>query len=278
MKHLSRFALVAAVAALALSLASTAAVAQPPGGGGRGGFRGGPGGGGFFGGGGGTLQLVQSEEVQQEIELTDDQGAKLREIGDTVRDQVRSEMSGMFEGMRDLSDEERQARFGEIREKMEAITKDAEAQMQTVLLPHQFDRLKQIDVQSRLQRGGAGALTGGELAETLGLTDAQREQIEEKAEEVQKDLEAKISQLRVDARNQLLEVLTPEQKAKLQSMMGSDFAVPEQQFGPPGGRGGRNAGFGGGRGGRGGRGERGDRGGRGGRGGDGGSASSTDTQ
>ena len=125
-------------------------------------------------------------------------------------------MQGMFEGMRDLSDEERQARFDEIRARLEEINKDAEAQMQNVLLPHQFERLKQIDLQSRMQRGGAAALTEGELADTLGLTESQREQIREKPEEVQKDLEEKISQLRIDARNQVLEVLTTEQRAKLE--------------------------------------------------------------
>ncbi len=132
----------------------------------------------------------------------------------------------MFQGMRDLSDDERQAKFAEIRTRFEEINKDAEARMQKVLMPHQFDRLKQIDLQSRIQRGGAAALTEGELADTLGLTEGQREQIREKSEEVQKDLNEKINQLRVDARNQLLEVLTTEQRAKLESMMGADFALP----------------------------------------------------
>ena len=56
-------------------------------------------------------------------------------------------------------------------------------------MPHQFDRIKQIDLQSRIQRGGAAALTEGELADTLGLSESQRDQIREKSEEVQKDLQ-----------------------------------------------------------------------------------------
>jgi hypothetical protein len=218
--------------------------AQPPGGGGRG--RGGPGG--PFGGG--VIGLVQQEEVRQEIELNDDQEAELRTLGETVRDEIQGEMGDMFRGMRDLSDEERQARFEEIRTRFEAINKDVEGRLQKVLLPHQFDRLKQIDLQARLERGGAAALSEGELAETLGLTDGQREQLEERAREVQQDLDAKIRQLRLDARNQLFEVLTPEQRAKLEGMMGEQFALPEQDFGRRGrggqfgfgGRGGRNRG------------------------------------
>jgi Spy/CpxP family protein refolding chaperone len=243
------------------------ALAQPPGGGGFRGGRGGPGGPGGFFGGGGTFGLIQQQEVQQEIELSEDQQAELQTLGDTIRDEIRDEMQGMFQGMRDLSDEEREAKFAEIRTRFEEINKDAESRMQKVLLPHQFDRLKQIDLQSRIQRGGAAALSEGELADTLGLSESQREQIREKSEQVQKDLNDKISQLRIEARNQLLDVLTTEQRAKLESMMGSEFALPEPQFGPPNGRGGRG-GFFGGRGGRGGRG--GDRGGNGGNGGDGG--------
>lgn len=235
-----------------LVLGSSAAIAQPGGGfRGRGG-PGGPGGPGGFFGGGGTLGLIQQQEVQQEIELSEGQEAELRTLGEEIREQIGNEMRDMFEGMRGLSNEERQARGEEIRARFEQITKDAEGKMQKVLMPHQFDRLKQIDVQSRLQRGGASALTEGELADTLGLTEAQRDQLREKQEEVQKDLDAKIGQLRVEARNQLLEVLTPEQRAKLEGMMGADFAVPEQRFGPPqGGRGGRGFGRGGERGGRG---------------------------
>jgi Spy/CpxP family protein refolding chaperone len=274
----SRFTVLFALALMSVSLASTIAVAQPlggGGGGGRGGFRGGPGGPGGFFGGGGTLGLIQQQEVQREVELTEDQEAELQALGESIRDQMRDEMRPMFEGMRDLSDEERQTRFEEARARMEEIGKEAETKMQSVLLPHQFERLKQIDLQSRLQRGGAAALTQGELADTLGLSESQREQLQEKTEEVQKDLEAKISQLRIDARNQVLEVLTTEQRAKLQAMMGSDFALPEPQFGPPGGRrGGFGAGGRGGRGGRGGQGGNG--GGNGGNGGDGGAGGGTE--
>jgi Spy/CpxP family protein refolding chaperone len=227
------------MAVLGVLVAAGLSFAQPPGGGGP---RGGPGG--PFGGGG-VLGLAQQQEVQQEIELSEDQQAQLKTLSDTIRSEARDQMQDMFQGMRDLSDEERQAKFAEIRIKFEEINKDAEARMQSVLMPHQIDRLKQIDLQSRIQRGGAAALSEGELADTLGLSESQRDQIREKSEEVQKDLQAKISQLRVDARNQLLEVLTPEQRSKLESMMGAEFAVPEPQFGGPGGRGGRGFGVGG---------------------------------
>ena len=139
-------------------------------------------------------------EVQKEIELTDDQKAELGKLRNEIRDQIRNQMQDSFNGMRDLSDEERQARIDKIREQMDTIRKDVEGKLQKVLLPNQFDRLKQIDLQSRIQREGAGALSQGELADQLGLTDDQKEKLQQKSEEVQKDLQAKIRQLRLDAR------------------------------------------------------------------------------
>lgn len=226
------------IVTFALLLVSSAAVAQPPGGG-----RGFGGPGGPFGEG--VVGLIQTGEVQREIELSAEQEAELQALRNTVRDEIRDEMRGMFRDMRDLSDQERQVRFQEIRERFETINKSVEARLQETLLPHQFDRLKQIDLQARLQRNGAAALTEGELAETLGLTESQRDQLRERAEQVQQELNDKIRQLRLDARNQMLDVLTTEQRAKLESMLGPQFDLPEP--GPPGGRG-RNARLGGRRG------------------------------
>jgi Spy/CpxP family protein refolding chaperone len=221
----------------------------PPFGGGPGGPPGGPGG--FFGGGG-ISGILQIPEVQKEVELTDDQRTELGKLRTEIRDQIRNQLQDSFNGMRDLGDEERQARVEQIRTQMDTIRKDVEGKLQKVLLPNQFDRLKQIDLQSRIQREGAAALAQGELADQLGLTDAQREQLQQKSEEVQKDLLAKIRQARLDARNQLLDVLTPDQKAKLDALMGTQFDLPEANPNPnggqPGNRGGRP-----GRGGRGGR-------------------------
>jgi Spy/CpxP family protein refolding chaperone len=206
--------------------------------GGRGG-PGGPGGPGGFLGGGGILGLLQQPDVQQEVELSEDQQNQLNTLNETVRDEIRNEMQDIFRDMQNLSDEERQARFQEIRTRFEEIQKDVDARVQKVLMPLQFERVKQIDLQARLQRGGAAALTEGELADALGLTESQRDEIRQRSEQVQQDLQEKIAALRKEAQNQLLDVLTAEQRAKLQSMMGEDFALQN------GGRAGRQFGFGG---------------------------------
>jgi Spy/CpxP family protein refolding chaperone len=202
---------------------------QPGGPGGPPGF-GGPGGPGGFFGGGGLIGLVARDEVQQELQLVDEQKDKVRGITDEVRNKLRDQLRDIFTQMRDLSEEERRARFGEIRTKVEAVNADMEKQLEKVLLPHQLERLKQIDLQTKIQYRGASALTSGDVAKALNLTDEQREKLEKRAAEVQEELQTKIKQLQADARKKMLDVLSPDQQAQLEKMMGQQFDMPEQNF------------------------------------------------
>jgi Spy/CpxP family protein refolding chaperone len=115
-----------------------------------------------------------------------------------------------------------------------------------------MDRLRQIETQQQIQQGGARSLMGGPLADKLGLTDEQKAQLREKAREVEASLQEKINAARAEAREEMLTVLTSEQRATLDEMTGTPFNLSEQ---PQWGRGGD-------RGDRGDRAERGDRGGR----------------
>ena len=235
-----------ALATIAVMFVALPSFSQPPGqppGGGPGGPPGGP-----FGGG--LLNLATRDEVQQELQLVDEQKDKVKSIADGMREKVREDMRGMFEQMRDLSDEERQAKFAEIRAKFDSINADMEKQLDKILLPHQIERLKQIDLQTKVRQRGASALTSGDLAKTLNLTDEQREKLEKRSAEVQEELQVKIRELQLDARKKIVEVLTPEQQAQLQKLMGDQFDLPDQGPGNFRGRFGRGGPDGQGRGGR----------------------------
>jgi len=218
---------------------------QPGGEPGRGGPPGPGGPGGFFGGGG-MLGLVARDEVQQELQLVDEQKDKVRGITDEMRNKMREQFRDVMGQMQNLSDDERRAKFGEIRTKIEAMNAETEKQLEKVLLPHQLDRLRQIDLQTKVQSRGASALTSGDVAKALKLTDEQREKLEKRAAEVQEELQTKIKQLQADARKKMLDVLTPDQQAQLEKMMGQQFDLPEQNFRDRfrgrGGRGGRTPG------------------------------------
>lgn len=233
-----------AVVVIAIVAVSASAFAQP--GRGRGGF-GGPGGGGFGGPGGGNgLDLLGDENVRKELDLVDDQVTKLREVGEKMREDMRGAFEGVdFREFRDLSEEEREARMAPIREKMQAVSADAQKEIDTVLLPHQRERLKQIVVQSNIRRQGtSSALTSGALADELKITPEQIEALRAKQEEVQEELRKEMAQLQAEARDKVLSVLTAEQRAKLTALMGSPIEFAPPQFGPggPGGPGGRGRG------------------------------------
>ncbi len=244
MKYFQKSAVLFAVAILAMSLCIAEAVAQPGGGRPGGGRR--AGGGGRGPGGGGPAALLQREDVQKELELVDDQIKQIEELSQRRREGGRERL----EGLQDLSDEERAERFRELRaERQEEILKE----LDQILLPHQSKRLAELNAQFA-SRGGSRALTGDRLAEQLGITEEQRENIRKKAEELQEELNEKIAELRQELQDELLKELTPQQRSQYEDLLGEAFEFEQTQrfaggqFGNRGGQGGnRRAGGGGNR-------------------------------
>jgi Spy/CpxP family protein refolding chaperone len=225
-----------------LAVAFTApALAQGRRGGGGGGFGGGMGGFGIS-----ESQLLQSAQVQKELELVDDQVAKIKEIaGDR----------SAFSGLRDLSNDER-------REKMAAAAKAQKEKLDAVLLPAQQARLAEIMLQVR----GAGALNEADVQAKLGLTDEQKTQLKTVQDENRKAMgelfagggggrdasqeeraanREKRTKAQAEANEKLLAVLTGEQKSKFEQMQGKKIEIDRAAlFGQ--GFGGRRGGNGGG--------------------------------
>lgn len=208
-------------------------MAQPgggrPGGGRPGGF-----GGGFGGGQGDLVSLLNNEQIRREIEVVGDQ---MRDI-ESLRESTREKMREAFSGLREASPEER-------RERMTKVQDDIRKELGSILLPHQMERLSQISVQMQMrgQGGLARALSVGSLAEELGISEAQREELREKSQATQEELREKIAELQKNAEEQLMSVLTTEQQEQLKKKMGEPFEM--EAPGP------RRGGFGAGPGGRG---------------------------
>ena len=208
------------------ALASSDALAQR---GGRGG------GGGPFGrgGGGGYTELLQREEVREEIMLVDDQVEQLEELNNDFRNAMRSE----FEKMR----EEGSRDWTKIREFATQKQAEMKEEVDSILLPHQVSRLKQLSVQSRINRSGAqGALESDEVKDALGLSDEQLEEIRDVAEETQAELREKIAELQKEARKKIHAVPTPEQQKTWEELTGDEFQFQDRRRG--GDRGGRTRG------------------------------------
>ena len=169
------------------------------------------------GGNAGALAfLLLNERVRKDIELVDHQEARLQKIGE----EFGKEMRRLSSGMRGLSPDERQARLAE----MQAARERLDETVADVLLPHQWDRLHQIQIHQLMRRQGTGgALANEALAETLGITPEQQQRLRAKQEKVAKDVQKRIAEIHREARDEVLSVLTPTQRKKLEEMLGEPF-------------------------------------------------------
>ena len=128
-------------------------------------------GGGFGGFGGqrgsaGALQLIGREEVRKELKIPEEQQGIIRELQTSSRPNFRE----LLGNIRDLSREEREKKFAELRASSEKKSKEAEADLYGLILDEgQATRLKQIV----LQQKGNRALTEPATAKALGLSAAQ---------------------------------------------------------------------------------------------------------
>jgi hydroxylamine reductase (hybrid-cluster protein) len=71
--------------------------------------------------------------------------------------------------------------------------------------------------------GASGLLADRKIAEALGISEEQAEEIKTRAEKLAVELQRKIEALREETREELLQTLTAEQREKLQKMMGAKY-------------------------------------------------------
>lgn len=245
--------------AVLLVLVSAMDASAGRGGGGRGGRggRGGQGGRSFFGGGGGStlLTVVRRSDVQKELELVPAQKESLDKIASDYSSKAREAFRGLFSrggrGGRggQGGGNNRQAAFQKIREEMKKLAASTDKEIGEVLLPHQAKRANELATQYTVSTRQSRAFTSGSLSEKLKVTDAQKEALRKKAEELNKELQKKVAKLRAESLQKLIGTLTPAQQKQYKAMSGKPFTFEStrRRF-TRGGRGGR----GGGRGGRGG--------------------------
>lgn len=231
--------LLATGAAAALLLASTTVLAQQQQQGqnrfqGRGGF-----GGGFGGGGDNVFALLGNEKVQKELELVDEQKADLKKLGEDAQAKMREAMTGF--NFREASEADRT----KLREKTEALTKDARKKVDEILIPDQVKRLKEISLQVR----GTRALGDPEIVAALTITADQTAAIEKVREDMgpkyreafggsREENEKKMAELRKESTDKTLAVLSATQREKFEKMKGEKFDIDPNELRGPGGPGG----------------------------------------
>lgn len=191
---------------------------------------GGPGGGFFFSDSAmmssDVFALADNPGIQHEIELDKDQLKQLRDINKEFSERISEQVRELTSGQ-NMNPE----RGRELSTLIQEMNEEKKQRMETVLLPHQFERLRQIALQVQMkQEGEAATLASEKVAEALGIDDEQKKRLEARAAEIRKELEEKIARLREEARDELLGELSGDQRKKLTEMTGRKFDVPTVDF------------------------------------------------
>jgi len=170
--------------------------------------------------------LVFRDQVQEELKLSDEQKKKLeKRLQDTVQDTMQ-----LFQKLADKEPEEREK---ELHAYVEKAQENLTAFLQGLLQEEQFKRLRQV----MLQRDRLFALLGNaEITKALEITDKQRQQFVEVAQEFQKKFEPlmkeaqkggnpqeigpKIRKIRKEQEERIEALLSNAQKKQWKEMLG----------------------------------------------------------
>jgi len=190
--------------------------------------------------------LLRIEAVQKDLELTDGQKTELKEIADKQMAKMRENMPSKeaFQEFQKLTPEQKEARFAQFRKNAEARAEEFKAQIEKVLMPDQIERLRQIAIQIR----GVRALEDQEVQSELGLTQEQKDKMKAirelgmrkgrelfapKGEQGRPDMREAfqaMQKLQKELNQQVMDVLTPEQKQRFTEMQGKKIDLDFSQL------------------------------------------------
>ena len=196
------------------------------------------------GGPGSSSMLLMMPEVQKELNITDDEKTKLQSLATDTGKAMQDGLGQVdFQSFRDMTQEERQKAFDDLRKKGEEAMKkfDVDGKVAGILDANQVKRLKEL----QLQREGAAALLRPEVAKKLGLSQEQQDSIKKIQDaarptgrptfdpnESQEDRQARIKKIRDQmdkAQKDSLAVLNDDQSLDWTNMLGKPFKFPAFQ-------------------------------------------------
>jgi len=179
------------------------------------------------GGGGQNLKslLITSKPLQEELKVSDELVAKLKEFAEKQSEAMKG--FSQFGG-----DEEEQIARMEVQLK---LMKERVAFMKATLSAEQLKRIGQIEKQQM----GAGAFSNAKIAKELAITEEQTEKIKTINTDMQKEMremftggfdpekqaemQKKLASLRSETSEKIEKVLTDDQRKKWKDMTGEAF-------------------------------------------------------
>lgn len=167
-----------------------------------------------------TLGLLADKNIRADLEMVDDQYEELKRLNSEIQNRMADQIRGL-----DFGDTENLA------SRIRAMSQQSQNDLNSVLLPHQVTRLRQIRMQSQLRRRSlVDILTSDPLKSELVITDRQSDELRQEEKEIEEDLAREIAKLREKARDRLLSKLKPNQKAQVKEMLGDAFDFSKSSY------------------------------------------------
>ena len=172
------------------------------------------------------LPALFNPKVQQELEISEQQLARIRKIFDGIR-QSQKEFGAQLKefsqsgASKEEVDAKRKEFIAQLEVKKDAVSQDAF----DVLLPHQMKRLKQVTIQVMMRESAkqnkhqSGLLTK-EMMAFLDIDEEQAEKIKNKSVELQKKLMEEFKELQEKYTKELLKELSAKQRKKYEEAVG----------------------------------------------------------
>jgi hypothetical protein len=172
------------------------------------------------------INAVIDKKVQSELDLIPEQREELKQISKNLR-QHRSDMSKDLKTFSNsgVSEREIELRRRDLADQFEEKKQEAHSRVTGLLLPHQVDRLKQVTVQLVLKQVArktkiSSGILAPQILSYLEVDDNQAKRLESKANELQQRIAKEIQRLTSEAREELMDELTPEQRDKYKKLVG----------------------------------------------------------
>jgi hypothetical protein len=171
--------------------------------------------------GSGGLTLLSRSDVRQDLELTEEQSDAVQKLLGALPPRLRD----LGLGSRDLTPNEKRQRLARFDEQLGV-------ELESILLPHQQERLRQVEIQVRVQAANVSdEFVNEEVLAKLHITDSQLRKLQSIREEVDREYERQRIAIRERAQARFLAELTPEQRAQWKELVGAPFLAKERPMG-----------------------------------------------
>jgi Spy/CpxP family protein refolding chaperone len=193
------------------------------------------------------LELFNNEQIQKELNLSQEQVTKLNEINQEFRQELGKITSGL--NLANLDPEAQKAKLDEIQPQIEEQIQATRQKVSETLTPDQLTRYKGIT----LQIYGWGVFTSDEFVDELKLTDEQKTELAKLREQMLTEMRAnwqpptsndeqerqkaidenrkRMEKIIESTNDEALALLTPEQQKSLDTLKGEKFEFNPQQPG-----------------------------------------------